>query len=168
VHYRAYRVKGDFSGDFYYENYPFDHQTLAVKFRHDTNTRDDLIYVRDDLGMDWSTVEAQREKLQRTGAFGEEGTWKLRSANFYSDILISESTLGNPNFYGTESNIEYSRFNAEIEIERASMSFVIKNMLPLFAVAILAYLSIFLPPEQYAIKNAIDRGALLTVAFFHI
>jgi raffinose/stachyose/melibiose transport system substrate-binding protein len=168
VHYQAYRVKGDFAGDFYYKDYPFDHQKLTVKFRHSTSTRNDLIFVRDDLGMDWTTVEDQLLKLKNSQAFSEEGSWKLRGVNIYSDILESESTLGNPNFYRTETNIEYSTFNSEIEIQREISSFVVKNMLPLFAVAILAYLSIFLPPDQYAIKNAIDRGALLTVAFFHI
>jgi len=124
--------------------------------------------VVDLIGMRQTSSDEILEKFGRSQVFDSIDTWDATSANFFQDTLRNESTLGSPYLIDTDSDIEYSRFNASIEVERDVLSFVIKNLLPLFAIIILAYLAAFLPPAQFAINNAILRGALLTVAFFHI
>jgi ABC-type branched-subunit amino acid transport system substrate-binding protein len=51
VMYRLYRVKADFRGNFLFRDYPFDQQELAVRFRHNSEARDRLVYVVDRAGM---------------------------------------------------------------------------------------------------------------------
>ena len=169
--YKAYRVKADFSSDFSFQAYPFDQQKLAVIFRHANRTRERLIYVVDFLGMGISSGSNAMDKLQDVRGDNQIlniGSWSPKKIDFFQNITVNQSTLGNPNFFGSNSDIEYSRFNGIIQIQRNVLSFGLKNLLPLFAVTILAYLSVLLPADQFVVKNAIDRGALLTVAFFHI
>jgi len=169
VAYRLYRVKADFIGDFQFQDYPFDHQELEIRFRHVAKTRDNIIYVIDFQGMELSDEVTALDKITSSeNQVLKIGSWHPLNASFFQGIQINRSTLGDPLNFGAASDIEYSLFNAVIEIERNTLSFSLKNMLPLVAVTILAYLSIFLPPDQFAVKNAIGRGALLTVAFFHI
>jgi len=167
--YVVYRVKTDFLGDFLFHDYPFDRQELAIKFKHASLTRDRIIYVVDFRGMEIHQGQSALEKiLESEDSILNIGSWIPIRASFFQDIVTTQSTLGNPNFFGSDPNVEYSRFNGLIEIERDTISFGLKNLLPLLAVTVLAYLSAFLPVSQFAIKNAIGRGALMTVAFFHI
>ncbi len=172
IYYRAYRVKSDFVGDFQFQAYPFDSQELPLKFRHANRTREKLIYVVDFLGMELPADKNPLDKITVDVPPGMKilnlGSWIPTNLTFSQNITLNHSTLGNPKFFGAQSNVEYSRFNANLSIKRDVFSFGIKNLLPLFAVMILAYISVLLPPDQFATKNAIDRGALLTVAFFHI
>jgi branched-chain amino acid transport system substrate-binding protein len=168
-HYSAYRIKADFLGDFLFHDYPFDHQDMEIKFKHSYLTRDRMIYVIDYRGMELNEGQTALEKIKNSeDNVLNIGSWIPTRASFFQDIMTTKSTLGNPNFFGSDPTVEYSRFNALIEIERDTVSFGLKNLLPLLAVTILAYISAFLSIGQFAIKNAIGRGALMTVAFFHI
>jgi len=167
--YAAYRIKADFLGDFLFHDYPFDQQDMEIKFKHAYLTRDRMIYVIDSRGMELSKGQTALQKiLNSEESILNIGSWIPTRVTFFQDIMTTKSTLGNPNFFGSDPTVEYSRFNALIEIERDTVSFGLKNLLPLLAVTILAYLSAFLSVGQFAIKNAIGRGALMTVAFFHI
>jgi branched-chain amino acid transport system substrate-binding protein len=55
INYRLYRVRSQFHTTFDLQHYPFDTQELALEFRHHTLTREQLIYVKDVLGMDHIT-----------------------------------------------------------------------------------------------------------------
>jgi len=168
ITYRIYRVKTTFNSEFHYRDYPFDRQKIAIRFQHEDLTREDLIYVIDWVGMATEANHEIFDKLRQDEVFDAEGEWQPTAIHFYQDTLANAGSLGHPRFLDSDTGLEYSQFNANIEIERDVLSFIFKNMLPLGAVIILSYISIFLPPEQLAIKNAIGRGALLTVAFFHI
>ena len=166
--YQAFRIKASFTGNFSFHDYPFDQQQLEIKFRHADLTRENLIYVQDMVGMRQTTNDAILAKFERAQVFSTIDDWQVTQASFFQDIMKNESTLGNPQFFDSDSDIEYSRFNTAITIKRDVLKFAIKNLLPLLATIILAYLALFLSQAQFGIKNAIGRGALMTVAFFHI
>jgi branched-chain amino acid transport system substrate-binding protein len=165
--YQAYRVKGTFVNEFQFQPYPFDTQTLVVRFRHAGETRSRLIYVRDDVGMQGATSDSILERFENSQVFEISG-WEPVQALIFQDIARNDSTLGNPRFFGANQDIEYSRFNMEISIKRDVLSFSIKNLLPLLILLIFSYSVFFIPVSEFSTTNGIIRGVLLTVAFFHL
>ncbi len=166
ITYRAYRVKADFKSEFLFHDYPFDQQQLMVKFRHTNLTRDNLIYVVDLVGMRQTDSEALLEKFARTNAL-YSADWEANMVKFFQDIMRNDSTLGNPQFFNSDTDIEYSTFNTFIQIKRDVVSFSIKNLLILFIILGLVWIVFFLPTGELAAIRGILTSALLTVAFFH-
>lgn len=165
--YRVYRVKGDFRGSFHFRDYPFDEQDLAVRFRHMDLTRENLIYVQDIVGLRQASNQDTIERFERAQVLGAMQDWEMRSVHSYSDLVQSESTLGNPQFFDAHVNIAYSRFNMIVRLKRDGIAFSIKNLYPLFIITVISYMAFFVPPKMLAVSNGLLRGSLLAVAFFH-
>ncbi len=166
VDYQLFRIKADFKEEFNFRDYPFDTQTLAVRFRHSHLTRDKLIYAVDYIGMRETTIPAILAKWKRGKVFAEITDWIVNAAGFYPDIITNQSTLGDRRFIDTDSQIEYSRFNAVIDIKRDLVSFSIKELLPLLFFVVVAYLLLFLPFEYVSVEAV--SGLLLAVVFYHL
>ena len=166
VNYQLYRVKADFKEKFNFHSYPFDNQTLAIRFRHSSLTRDKLIYAIDYIGMRETTTQAILAKWQQGKVFAEITEWIVNRVGFYPDILTNLSTLGDRRFVDTDSRIKYSRFNAVIKIKRNIVSFSIKELLPLMFFIVVAYFLLFLPFEQISVEAV--SGLLLAVVFYHL
>jgi branched-chain amino acid transport system substrate-binding protein len=166
INYKAYRVKADFTEKFDFRDYPFDKQNLAVKFRHANLTRNNLIYVIDLLGMGKIHEEALVAKFERNNVFSTISDWEVERASLFQDIMTNESTLGDPMLFDSNSQIEYSRFNAIIEIKRDILSFITKNLLPLLFLIAISYAIMFLPFTEISIEAI--SGTLVAVAFFHL
>lgn len=168
VVYQAYRLKIDFSSDFDFHAYPFDQQRLAIQFRHVTATRDRLIYVVDQAGLGDVTAPGLLAKLARSGAVASLTDWYPASASFFQNTLSNRSTLGNPQFFAQEADIQYSRFNLVIEIRRNVLNFITRNLLPVFFIILLSYLSFFLPKIDFEALIPILTGTVLSIVFFHL
>jgi len=166
VDYQLFRIKADFKEEFDFRDYPFDTQTLAVRFRHSHLTRDKLIYAVDYIGMRETTIPAILAKWKLGKVFAEITDWIVNRAVFYPDIVSNHSTLGDRRFIDTESEIEYSRFNAVIDIKRDLISFAVKELLPLLFFVVVAYLLLFLPFEYVSVEAV--SGLLLAVVFYHL
>lgn len=166
INYRVYRVKADFKEKFRFDNYPFDSQELAVRFRHLNLTRKDLIYVVDVVGMRDTVAQDVINNWKKSKVFETISDWKVKRVDFFPSITINDSTLGNPKFFGLDTNLEYSRFNTEIKIKRDIISFSIKNLLPLLFFVAVSYLLLFLPFENISIEAV--SGTLLAIVFFHL
>ena len=164
VKYKIYRVKADFHEEFDFHNYPFDEQRLAVRFRHADLTRDKLIYAIDLIGMRDSTTDKLSPEWKQK-VFKEITSWTPQRITFFQDTLVNDSTLGYRKFT-TKSDLEYSQFNAVINIKRELLSFSIKNLLPLWFFVAVAYLLLFLPFDQLSAE--VLSGLLLAVVFFHL
>lgn len=166
INYKVYRMKADFSDIFDFHLYPFDRQTLKVKFRHANLTRDQLIYVIDTIGMRGAKSEKILEQAKRIGVFDNISTWIIEKVQFFQDILVDNSTFGNRQLIDADSDIRYSQFNASIQIRRDVLSFSVKNLLPLLFFIIIAYLLMFLPIEHVSVEAV--SGLLLAVVFYHL
>lgn len=166
--YRLYRIKANFTNTFDLQNYPFDRQALEIKFKHENQTRETLIYVLDFLGMDHIAGPNLVAQLRQNKAFISVTDWYAADANFYIDTARDYSSLGNPVWFGEDKNVDYSRFNARIDIVRDVSRFIIKNLLPVLFLISLAYLGLFLPKGNYGEITAIMTGTVLSVVFFHV
>lgn len=167
VNHKVYRIKADFHEEFDFHNYPFDDQHLSVRFRHANLTRDKLIYAIDFVGMrDKSSTIKELPKQWKEQVFQEISSWNPQKVSFYQDTLTNSSTLGDRRVIDTDSNLEYSQFNAVIDIERDLLGFSIKNLLPLWFFVVVAYLLLFLPFEHLSAE--VLSGLLLAVVFYHL
>ncbi|NES65204.1 MAG: ABC transporter substrate-binding protein [Okeania sp. SIO2D1] len=165
VKYKIYRIKADFHEEFYFRNYPFDKQHLSVRFRHTELTRDRLIYAIDLIGMqDITRKELFNQWKEKV--FNEITSWTPTKITFFQNTLVNDSTLGYRQLIDTNSNLEYSQFNAVIEIKRKLLSFSIKNLLPLWFFVAVAYQFLFLPFDLLSAE--LLSGLLLAVVFYHL
>ena len=164
--YRVYRVKADFKEKFHFNDYPFDRQKLAIRFRHTNLTRDSLIYVVDVVGMRDTVDREVISNWQESAVFETISDWTVTAVNFFSDTLVNDSTLGNPRLFHSNADLQYSRFNTVINIKRNTVSFTIKNLLPLLFFIGVSYLLLFLPLDYISVEAV--SGTLLAIVFFHL
>lgn len=160
---RTFRVKTRFQGDFDFRDYPFDVQQLTVKFRHANLTRKNIIYAADNVGMNNSDLS---EKIDRGGVLETLDTWEFKDAKFFESVSKNYSSLGNVDKVGLNDGIQYSQFNAIIEIKRNSSTFSINKLLPLGFFIWILYLYLFFPLGNFSAETV--GGILLGVVFFHI
>ena len=165
VNHKVYRVKADFHEQFDFHDYPFDNQRLSIRFRHTNLTRDKLMYAIDFVGMrDNATNKVSNEWKQKV--FKEISAWNPEKVSFYQDTLINTSSLGYRGVIDTNSNLEYSQFNAVINIKRDLLRFSIKNLLPLWFFVLVAYALLFLPFHHLSAE--VLSGLLLAIVFYHL
>jgi branched-chain amino acid transport system substrate-binding protein len=169
---RAYRIKGDFKEAFLFHDYPFDSQTLSIRFRHKKFNRERLIFVTDDIGMQRHNGRTPAERLKKFVGLSQEAPWHLQDILVFSDIGAADSTLGNPGMFHAKADtaISYSRFNVVTEIERNAKSYVLKNLIPLFIIILLGYIMLFVPPEgpPFVARMSLGVIALLTAVFLRV
>jgi branched-chain amino acid transport system substrate-binding protein len=172
IAHRAYRTKGDFKAAFNFRNYPFDSQTLSIRFRHKKFNSERLVFVTDDIGMQRYGGRTPAERLKEYLGLSKEAPWQLQDILVFSDIGAADSTLGNPGMFHAKADtaISYSRFNVVTEIERNAKSYVLKNLIPLFIVILLGYIMLFVSPEGPAFVARMSLGllALLTAVFLRV
>ena len=166
IKYRVYRIKADFQEEFWFNDYPFDRQKLAVRFRHANQTRDNILYVVDVVGMRDTVAQEVLNNWQESSVFATISDWEVTEVNFFPDTHINDSTLGNPRLFNAESTLKYSRFNAVIGIKRDTINFSIKNLLPLLFFIALSYLLLYLPFDAISVEAV--SGTLLAIVFFHL
>jgi branched-chain amino acid transport system substrate-binding protein len=168
MNYRVYRVKATFRADFDYIDYPFDSQILRIRFRHPSLTRENLIYVPDVVGMRYEDGKGTAERLKNANGFNAGNSWKLNAIEFFQGVTKYDSTLGYPKFLSTESEVEYSTFNASIFIKRDVIRFATKNLIPLFLLVAIAFTAFLFAPDMLSERFGLGTGSLLTTAFFHM
>jgi ABC-type branched-subunit amino acid transport system substrate-binding protein len=167
--YNLYRIKAEFSGSYNLRNYPFDHHKLSISFRHPDYDRNELIFVADILGMgDINNTETILSSLERSRAFNAITDWQPVTGNFFQDIIHEYTNRGDPNLFGQKLDIQYSRFNINIEVRRDVLRFMAKTMLPVLFLITLAYLGFYLPGKQFETITGIMTGTILSVVFFHV
>ncbi len=166
ISYSAYRIKGDFQETFTFHDYPFDSQTLSIRFRHKRLNSNDLLFVADDIGMQRDGVKTPVDSHKEHSILNPSGEWHLQDVLVFSDISTTDSTLGNPRmFHATaDTDISYSRFNVVTKIERNAQNYVLNNLIPLFIIILLGYTMLFIAPHGPPFVARMNLGvtALLT------
>ena len=164
-HYRLYRVKGNFKTTFDFLKYPFDQQVLRVEFRHANLTRDNLVYVVDAVSI---SPSIDKDK----NIFKSGSDWQIKENTntplFSPESVATTSSLGDPKLIGLNSETEYATFIVQIPISRKVLSFILRNLLPVFFTLILTYMSFFIPSDEFGTRTGILTGSILTIAFFHL
>lgn len=169
MNYRLYHIRDTFTNNFDLRNYPFDKQQLKINLRHTALERHNLIFVVDLLGLgDVTTRTTILQSLDQARAFAAINDWKPINGYFHADSVHEYTTRGDPAQFGEKIDIEYSRFNAAIEIQRDAIRFTSKTMLPVLCIIALAYLGLFLPGKEFETVTGIMTGTVLSVVFFHV
>ena len=167
--YRAYRIKSDFKATFSFRDYPFDSQTLRIRFRHKKLDSERLLFVADDIGMQREKGVISVEGVRAQAGLDPAREWQLDDVLIFSDMGFTESTLGNPHlFHATaDTDINYSRFNVIINIHRKAKSYVLKNLIPIFIIILLGYAMLFVTPQGPPFVARMNLGvtALLSAIF---
>ena len=164
---KTYRVSGTFKHQFRFYDYPFEHQELIVEFRNQNATTSFIQYVVDRIGMRYENEDRLLANYRENGAFSSVFGWKPQSAQVDQDIFPTFSTFGNPQNFGRSVATNYSLINVNVDIQRDSLQYIVKSLLPLLITLILAYITFFLP-LGHSERLAVGSTALLTTAFFHL
>ena len=165
---RAYRVKAYFKSEFFFHEYPFDEQILRIQFRHKEHEKNQLIYVSDILGIRQVFNRAELDKTENIEAPVNLGGWDTEQVLFYQDTISNDSTLGMPEFFEASTGIEFSQFNAIVEIKRKVISFIFKNLFPLILLLVVTYIVYYMPASFVETRVSIGMGTMLSSAFFHL
>jgi branched-chain amino acid transport system substrate-binding protein len=143
--YYQYHIKGRFRMNFIPERFVYGEHIVGVSFRHPEMDRNNLIYVKDVLGMGKVNEEtAMLEKMDNDQILSRGLGWKLKQVSFFQDN-IEETSLGNPEYLNiTGGASDFSRFNVCIRI--VPDKFLLRNIIPdqLMFMVFLASLMVFL------------------------
>jgi raffinose/stachyose/melibiose transport system substrate-binding protein len=164
---KTYRVSGTFKNQFKFYDYPFEHQDLIVEFRNQNATTSFIQYVVDRTGMRYQSEDTLLKNYADNGAFDSIFGWKPQSVQVAQDIFPTFSTFGSPQNFGRSVATNYSLINVKVDIQRDSLQYIVKSLLPLLITLILAYITFFLPLGHEE-RLAVGSTALLTTAFFHL
>lgn len=128
LNYRLYRVEGTFKMDFLPNRYTFGQHLVGVGFRHPDLDRNNLIYVKDVLGMGINRGLSVLEQMRQSQVLSPVSGWKIVQVLFFQDIA-KKNSLGDPDYLNVKKGIvEYSRFNVGILI--AEDKFDLRLLLP--------------------------------------
>lgn len=168
---KTYRVRGKFKINMDFTDYPFDKQLLSISFRHSTLTREKLIYAVDTLGLQTKQLgkEGILGKFIKNNVFGVGG-WHVQRVSLFQNTKKNDSTLGVTQSFGSRQRIEYSQFNANVEVQRLVLSFVLKNLLPIFFLIVLGYATFFIPipTTGFPVRMALGTNMIVTTSLFHL
>ncbi len=124
IQYHIYKVRSRFRADFLTSQYAYKQHILGVQFHHRYFTRNNLIYVTDLLGMGDDPLKTMKASQVLSPASG----WLLDQVRFFQDVA-KKFSLGDPNYLNVQGGtIEYSRFNAGIEIKKNE--FTLRGTIP--------------------------------------
>ena len=164
---KTYRVSGVFKNQFQFYEYPFDHQDLIVEFRNQNANTSFIQYVVDQIGMRYEDENVLLKNFRENGAFDAIYGWDEKQVQVTQDIFPTFSTFGSPQNFDRKVATNYSLINVRVDVQRASLQYMIKSLLPLLITLILAFITFFLP-LGHSERLAVGSTALLTTAFFHL
>jgi branched-chain amino acid transport system substrate-binding protein len=129
ITYQLFRVRGRFRMDFMPGRIDYGEHMVGVSFRHPEIDRNNLIYVKDVLGMGRHHTEAAMVKKMREQQVLSPATdWKIETIRFYQDT-VEENSLGDPDYLEVSGGtIDYSRFNVGVQI--APDRFILRGLIP--------------------------------------
>ncbi|GEM_PF-473104 len=168
--YRLLHVRGAFRSDFDLHRYPFDRQTLKIRFFNGRAASDGIIYALDRRS---ATVAAQlasrRSSLDGADSpFRNLTEWTPVAASAGRNLLVTESALGDPRLAGAERRRELSGFYAVIELHRRLIAVLAKVLLPLALMTLILLASHFFTGDlerhriDVAITGVLSGAVLLT------
>ena len=161
LNYRLYRINGDFKARYELHNYPFDTQQLLLHFRNTQQRQELVTYVIDRFGL---RLADERSSLVEDGAYSGLALWRFLRLRYFVDSLSSGSTLGKAALFDSGLKMEFAGFDTMIVLRRSSAVFILKNLLPLFLLALVVFATLFFPETLFRERVTIPVTAMLTSA----
>lgn len=161
--YVCWRVAATFQARYSLREYPFDTQRLEIVVEHPAFEYDQLLYQHDDPSYRRSPSQKDR--------------WGIKSGLTVPDFRVlgtelkTEKYAYETDFGHTETmtvGSSYSRLVLTIKIERVPWSYLYKFMIPFLVILGVAYLAIWLPPQEIVASALLTIIALLASVGFHM
>jgi len=151
-YYQVLRAQGRFSRKLSLEQYPFDRQVLAIEFEDPKLESEDLVFVAD------SPALAVNPDLKLPG-------FKLGEAKLTIHEYVYPSSFGDPR---RKARTRYSRVSVTQAIERPTLAYAVKLILPVLCVIFCASLLFLFHPRYVDARAGIGITALLTIVALQI
>jgi branched-chain amino acid transport system substrate-binding protein len=182
--YRLWRVQGEFRNEFDLQMFPFDQQQLAISFFNAQADTSRLVYVVDaqsgsptsntataeapvGLGMVAGArpaPQAERLAIASPQAFQSLDEWRVLGATSRRENLVTDSALGDPLINQFETRLELSGFLITVDLDRQSLSTLLKTALPLLLMTLIIFASLFFPSSLVKEKVTVAITAALAGA----
>jgi branched-chain amino acid transport system substrate-binding protein len=162
--YYLWRVQGEFRNPFDLHRYPFDRQTLRLRFFNARAAADRIVYALD-LGAAQLPADS-KDATVTSGASAEAfrglTQWDFVGAHQSRETFVAKSSLGDPHQMGRENFRELSGYVATFELQRHSFTTLMKSLLPLWLMTCILYASLHFPASLVQPKIGVAMTAVLT------
>ena len=162
--YALYRVAADFKGQFNFREFPFDTQVLPIYLQNKSLSAAHLSYFPDDDLLEQPQSERLESGVDAGSTIDAIPNWIAENVQFFPSSVGNTSALGDPYFVGGTSGITFSVFSSTVDIKRDVRAFLVKNLLPLFLLTIVVYISLWLPFKDHTTRVSMAVTGVLTGA----
>ncbi|MBI9089227.1 MAG: ABC transporter substrate-binding protein [Desulfobacterium sp.] len=150
---RAYQVKAKFKQALRYDEFPFEKHHLIIRFHHKLQTDRKLVFIPDYLSMHaYLSPEYRQISLENTSG------WKVNNVTQTRDRFMRQIS---------SINLAYSRYNADISVERMDGRFALKILIPLFSLALFLFFSHLLSLDLARTRLFIIASIVLGAGICH-
>ena len=162
--YYLWRVQAEFRNNFDLHRYPFDRQTLTLRFVNSRAAADRIVYALDQSVSQVATETKDGRMALGTAeeAFDRLTQWQFVGAHQQRENFVARSSLGDPRRLGRENFRELSGYATSIDLQRRAVTTLIKNLLPLFIMTTILYASLHFPSVLVQVKIGVAMTAVLT------
>ena len=151
-------VTGHMKGDFvFYPNYhyyPLDKLVLPIIVESKN-----LVSERYQLVADTASYEKSAEHILGIADDIEIPSFTITGSRYQNGEKIYETNFGDLRF---QTHLKYSRLNFEIILERKSVTFLLKILIPIILITLMAYLVFFVPAAQLEVAVGLTVTSLLS------
>jgi hypothetical protein len=161
--YRLWRVQGEFRNPFDLHRYPFDRQSLTIRFFNARAAADHIVYVLDESASDFGQARGGTTPVGAADeAFHLLSQWRFVGAHQRRENFVAQSSLGDPFRLGHVNYRELSGYAASFDLQRRALSVLVKNLLPLWLMTCMLYASLHFPTILVQPKIGVGITAMLT------
>ncbi len=162
--YRLWRVQGEFRSAFDLHRYPFDRQTLILRFFNARAAADRIVYAIDQSASGTPGETSNETAPSGTSEYAFRGLsqWKFLGTHQLRENFVAKSSLGDPLRVGRENYRELSGHTATFDLQRRALSTLTKSLLPLWIMTCILFVSLHFPPILVQPKIGVAMTAVLT------
>ena len=161
--YRLWRVQGEFRNPFDFRRYPFDRQSLTIRFFNARAAADHIVYALDQSAAAFGEVHPDTTDVGAAEeAFRVLSQWRFIDSHPRRENFVAKSSLGDPLRASRVNYREVSGYAASFDLQRRSLSVLVKNLLPLWLMTCMLYASLHFPPVLVHSKIGVGITAMLT------
>jgi branched-chain amino acid transport system substrate-binding protein len=160
LHHKLYRVRGTFNANYDFHDYPFDRQNLPVQVQNLRLPRSQVIYA----------VDEGPNPLKKSGDSQDSNpvsglsSWQLVDTSQYQVSTGSNSSRGYDVSSSTDASTQYSTRVGNVAVQRLTMVFLTKSLLPLFLLALGVFTTLFFPFAWVKDRLTLAISAMLAAA----